>query len=55
MSDVVAFPRKPTRQQKRRILSATTLKALTPPPTGSVDYCSGTTRRRNALSGTAGE
>ena len=38
MSDVVVFPRKPTRQQKRRILSATTLKALTPPPTGSVDY-----------------
>jgi hypothetical protein len=39
MPDVVAFPStKPTRQQKRRILSAKTLNALTPPPTGSVDY-----------------
>jgi hypothetical protein len=31
-------PKEFTRQQKHRILSATTLKALTPPPTGSVDY-----------------
>jgi integrase len=30
--------RKAPRQQKRRILSATTLRALKPPPTGSVDY-----------------
>jgi integrase len=39
MPDLVKFPsKKPARQQKRRILSATTLKALTPPPSGSVDY-----------------
>jgi len=39
MSDLVAFPsKKPVRQQKRRILSASTLKVLTPPPTGSVNY-----------------
>lgn len=39
MPDLVAFPsKKPAREQKRRILSATTLKALTPPPSGSVDY-----------------
>lgn len=39
MSDVLTFPAvKSARQQKRRILSATTLKALTPPATGSVDY-----------------
>src|SRR5262249_12892340 len=39
-ADVVAFPpsKKPARHQKRRILSATTLKALTPPPSGSVEY-----------------
>jgi hypothetical protein len=39
MSEVLSFrspaaPRKP----KRRILSATTLRALKPPPKGSVDY-----------------
>jgi integrase len=39
MPDLVKFPsKKPVRKQKRRILSATTLKALTPPPSGSVDY-----------------
>ena len=39
MPDVVKFPsNKPTRQQKRRILSAKTLNGLTPPPSGSVDY-----------------
>ena len=39
MPDVVKFPsKKSARKPKRRILSATTLKALTPPPIGSVDY-----------------
>jgi len=38
MPDDVAFPSKKPRRQKRRILSATTLKALTPPASGSVDY-----------------
>ena len=39
VSDPVAFPaRTSTRQQQRRILSATTLNALTPPPSGSVDH-----------------
>lgn len=39
MPDVVPFPSAPpTRKPKRRILSAATLKSLTPPPAGSVDY-----------------
>lgn len=39
MSDVLPFPAsKPSRQRKRRILAATSLRALTPPATGSVDY-----------------
>lgn len=39
MPHLVEFPsKKPARKQKRRNLSATTLKALTPPASGSVDY-----------------
>ena len=39
MPDIVTFPAKNSaRKSKRRIVSATTLKALTPPPSGSVDY-----------------
>src|SRR4029079_2966540 len=45
MPDLVQFPsKKPARKPKRRILSATTLKALTPPSTGSVDYFDDLTR-----------
>ena len=43
MSNVAPFPspavsREPKRRTKRRILNASTLKALVPPPTGSVDH-----------------
>jgi len=33
-----AVPREPKRRTKRRILNASTLKALVPPPTRSVDH-----------------
>ena len=43
MSNIAPFPlpavsREPKRRTKRRILNASTLKALVPPPTGSVDH-----------------
>jgi hypothetical protein len=39
MPELVQFPSKtPARTANRRILSATIVRALTPPPTGSVDY-----------------
>jgi len=38
MPDLVKFPSKKPARSQRRILSATTLKALTPPSSGSVDY-----------------
>jgi hypothetical protein len=46
MPELVEFPsKKPTRRRKRRILSATTLTALTPPAAGSVDYIDDLTPR----------
>lgn len=39
MPDIRSFPKPTTtRRAKRRILNAATLKALTPPPVGSIDY-----------------